>query len=80
LLVLVVLLAVIVSQAHFPSTHSEAKGFVNGKWFTGKEFEPKTFYTVEGYLAAQKPAGPVRMIDLRGGFVVPAFADADIHS
>jgi len=69
-----------VSQAQSPSATSEAKGFVNGRWFTGKDFESRTFYAVRGFLTARKPTGPVRMIDLQGGFVVPAFADAHTHS
>ena len=63
-----------------PPRGPEAQAFVNGKWFTGKDFQSGTFYAVDGNLTARKPDGPVRTIDLQGGFVVPAFADAHNHS
>jgi hypothetical protein len=59
---------------------SEAKAFVNGEWFTGKEFKSRTFYSVNGILTTRKPTGPVETVDLQGGFVVPAFGDAHNHS
>lgn len=70
----------IVSQAQSSSSSSGAKAFINGRWFTGKDFESGTFYTVNGFLTARKPTGLVRTIDLHSGFVVPAFADAHNHS
>ncbi len=69
-----------VSQARFSSPSSEAKAFVNGRWFTGKDFESTTFYAVDGFLTMRKPTGRLQTIDLHGGFVVPAFADAHNHS
>jgi imidazolonepropionase-like amidohydrolase len=59
---------------------SEAKAFVNGEWFTGKEFKSRTFYSVNGILTTRKPTGPAETVDLQGGFVVPAFGDAHNHS
>lgn len=69
-----------VSAIASPPRGPEAQAFVNGKWFTGKDFQSGTFYAVDGHLTARKPDGPVRTIDLQGGFVVPAFADAHNHS
>jgi len=81
LLVLVLVSSIaIVSQAQSSSSSSVAKAFINGRWFTGKDFESGTFYTVNGFLTARKPIGLVQTIDLNSGFVVPAFADAHIHS
>ena len=60
-------------------SNSEAKAFVNGNWFTGKGFQSTTFYAVNGILTNRKPAGPIEIVDLHGGFVVPAFGDAHSH-
>ena len=46
---------------------SDAKAFVNGKWFTGQDFESVTFYAVDGILTKRKPSGPVETVDLQGG-------------
>jgi len=56
-----------------------AKAFVNGQWFTGKDFQRTTFYAVDGILTRRKPAGTTETVDLQGGFVVPAFGDAHSH-
>ena len=58
---------------------SQSKAFINGNWFTGKDFRSTTFYSVGGFLTSQKPSGPLQTVDLHGGFVVPAFADAHNH-
>jgi len=52
---------------------------VNGKWFTGKEFQSTTFYAVNGILTKQRPTGLIGTVDLQAGYVVPAFADAHSH-
>jgi imidazolonepropionase-like amidohydrolase len=82
----IVLLLFLVSSSlliisNFGSSHSgsEAKAFVNGEWFNGKDFQTATFYTVNGILTKRKPDGPLERVDLQGGFVVPAFADAHNH-
>ncbi len=69
-----------VSELGSSPRDAEATAFVNGKWFTGQDFQRRTFYVVDGYLTSRKPPGPVQIIDLHQGFVVPAFADAHIHS
>ncbi|HVE56295.1 MAG TPA: amidohydrolase family protein [Pyrinomonadaceae bacterium] len=53
--------------------------FTNGKWFNGQQFVGKTFYCVNGILTKKKPAKIDETIDLKGGFVVPPFADAHCH-
>ena len=68
-----------VSRIESSPSGSEAKALVNGKWFTGKDFQRAVFYAVDGILTRQKPTGPIETVDLRGGFVVPAFADAHNH-
>ena len=53
--------------------------FRNGKWFDGRGFREKTFYSVAGRLTTTKPSRIDEMIDLSGGFVVPPFGDAHCH-
>lgn len=69
-----------VPQESPSSSQPEANAFVNGRWFTGHDFESRTFYAVDGFLTARRPLGAIKTIDVHGGFVVPAFADAHIHS
>lgn len=80
LVFVLVLTGGLISQEHTSSRRPEAEAFVNGRWFTGKDFENRTFYVVDSFFTARKPTGPMKTIDLHGGFVVPAFADAHIHS
>lgn len=53
--------------------------FRNGKWFDGKIFKRKTFYSVNGIFAAKRPAKIDEIIDLKNGFVIPPFAEAHTH-
>ena len=54
--------------------------FVNGQWFDGKGFKPKTFYSVGGLLTEKGPRQTDEVVDLAGGFVVPPFGDAHNHN
>jgi hypothetical protein len=62
-----------------PHADLAPKEFVNGKWFTGKDFRSKTFYSANGILTTRNPSGPVEAVDLQGGFVVAPFGDAHNH-
>lgn len=53
--------------------------FTNGNWFDGKTFKRKTFYSVNGILAAKRPAKIDETVDLKHGFVIPPFAEAHTH-
>jgi hypothetical protein len=69
----------VISKIGSSPSGSEAKVYVNGEWFNGRDFQSATFYSVNGILTKRKPNGPVETVDLEGGFVVPAFADAHNH-
>src|SRR5215470_3784303 len=71
--------SILVSEVGSPHSTSQAKAFVNAKWFTGREFQSTTFYAVNGILTKKKPTGPTETVDLQGGFVVPAFGEAHSH-
>jgi hypothetical protein len=51
-----------------------------GKWFNGREFAPKTLYSVGGILTSNRPGHVGSAVDLTGKFVVPPFADAHVHN
>jgi hypothetical protein len=51
-----------------------------GKWFDGRQFVPKKFYSVGGILTSNRPSHVDSAVDLTGKFVVPPFADAHVHN
>lgn len=51
-----------------------------GKWLDGREFVPKTFYSVGGILVSKRPGHVDIKVDLAGKFVIPPFADAHVHN
>jgi hypothetical protein len=53
---------------------------LNGKWFNGQSFEPRTLYSVDGRFTSTKPDRIDRTLDLTGFWIVPPFADAHNHS
>jgi imidazolonepropionase-like amidohydrolase len=52
---------------------------VNGYWFHAGSFRPDTFYAVSGTLTRRRPERLDTVIDLAGGYVVPAAGDAHQH-
>jgi hypothetical protein len=57
----------------------EAREFVHGQWWNGSSFKPRVFYSVNGILIAKRPPGKIEVVDLKGGYVVPALGDAHSH-
>lgn len=53
---------------------------VNGKWFNGHSFEPRTVYSVAGKFTSTKPDHTDRTLDLVGLWIIPPFADGHNHS
>jgi len=58
---------------------SKTYEFRNGRWFDGRTFRERIFYSLDGRLTIRKPPRIDEVIDLGGGFVVPPFADAHCH-
>ncbi|MEO8623963.1 MAG: amidohydrolase family protein [bacterium] len=52
----------------------------NGYWFNGTTFEQVTRYSVYGALSDRQPVPVDSVIDLEGGYVVPAFGEAHNHN
>jgi tetratricopeptide (TPR) repeat protein len=51
---------------------------VNGLWYDGKAFVPRTMYAVDNVFRTSYD-GEARVIDLAGKYVIPPFADAHNH-
>jgi hypothetical protein len=68
------------SQANSQTAGPQNIALVNGQWFNGKSFEPRTFYSVKGRFASKRPARVARTLDLAGRWIVPPFAEAHNHS
>jgi hypothetical protein len=66
------------SSGKQPSPHNY--GFINGRWFDGREFTSKTFYSVGGFLSSRRPQKIDSIIDLKGKYVVPPFGEAHNHN
>lgn len=52
----------------------------NGHWFDGHRFVADTRYSVYGAITDRRPEPVDSVIDLRGGYVVPAFGEAHNHN
>jgi cyclophilin family peptidyl-prolyl cis-trans isomerase len=52
----------------------------NGYWFNGYGFDAGTRYTVYGSVTKRQPVPVDSVIDLQGGYVVPAFGEAHNHN
>ena len=53
---------------------------VNGRWFNGHSFEPRTVYSVGGKFTSEKPERIDRTLDLTGLWIIPPYGDAHNHS
>ncbi|HVF38598.1 MAG TPA: amidohydrolase family protein [Gemmatimonadaceae bacterium] len=62
------------------TTDAPSVTLINGKWFDGTRFLEKTMYMSRGVFAAAPSGKPDSVIDLRGGYVVPPFAEAHNHN
>jgi imidazolonepropionase-like amidohydrolase len=49
-----------------------------GRWFDGRAFVPRAAWVAGGRFVAA-PTGPVEVMDIDGGFVVPAFGEGHTH-
>lgn len=62
-----------------PGTAAETVHYANALWFDGAAFAARDGYVRDGVFV-EAPAGePGETIDLEGGYVVPAFAEAHHH-
>lgn len=71
---LLVAMALLHPQSPEPNT-----ALVNGNWLNAGGFRPDTFYAVGQTLTRRRPERVDTVIDLAGGYVVPAAGDAHQH-
>lgn len=57
-----------------------AIAFTNGRWFNGRDFEPREMYAVNGVFQSRRPSAVDTTVDLQGGWVVPPFGEAHNHN
>lgn len=76
----VLVLVAVLSISAIDQDSSRIYKFENGNWFDGKRFEPGTFYSVHGVLSKNKPNTVDKVVDLKGGYVIPPFGDAHTHN
>jgi hypothetical protein len=62
-----------------PQSRAPSMALTNGRWLIADKFRLDTFYAVAGILTRQRPEPLDSVIDLHGGFVVPAAGDAHQH-
>jgi hypothetical protein len=67
--------AVRTSQVPAPSVTA----WTNAAWFDGAAFKRLTVYSIDDRLSLKPQAQIARTVDLGGGFVTPAFAEAHTH-
>jgi hypothetical protein len=83
LIVIVILLVTIFpARGQAAGAASERKNyeFAHGRWFNGRKFVVKKFYTVGGMLTSRRPSRVDSVIDLSGKYVVPPFGEAHNHN
>jgi imidazolonepropionase-like amidohydrolase len=73
------LLLVIAFMQSSMASDAPVISYENGKWWNGNVFEPGTRYVGSGVFVEGPTGAPNRTVDLRGAYVVPAFADAHNH-
>lgn len=76
-----VLLAVASCLPAAPHRRAPAIEYRNGHWFDGGRFVDRTMWVVGDRFSETAPAGAgnVSVVDLRGGFVVPPYAEGHNH-
>src|SRR5450631_108528 len=82
-LLLIVALSALANFAHANDRHIgpplPTYAFVNGRWWTGREYVSRIFYSINGELSARAPGVVDDVIDLHGGYVIPPLAEGHNH-
>ena len=80
LLVFVALLSACLGGPGDNTKTSNNYSFINGLWFNGSTFDHVDWYVVNGVLSQEQPKHLDSIIDLKGKFVIPPFAEAHNHN
>lgn len=54
--------------------------YENGQWYNGRDFETKTFYSVDGFFTADAPDSVITTYDLKNGYIIPPLGSAHNHN
>jgi hypothetical protein len=57
-----------------------ATAYINGYWFDGNHFSRRTVYVRDEILTFHRPSKVDATVDLKGGYVVPPFAESHNHN
>jgi hypothetical protein len=63
-----------------PESDQRSYAVVNGRWFDGRQFVPRSWWIAGGVLRASRPARVDSVIDLAGAYVIPPFGEAHNHN
>ncbi len=64
-----------------PTQAHDYRSYTNGKWWDGRAFVPRVFYSVDGVLHPNPvPTWKADEVDLAGGYVIPACGEAHNHA
>ncbi len=81
LLLLFSLLSAAPGQERAPAANAPHNyEFLNGRWFDDRMFVDRIFYSVHGVLSLKEPHQVDSVIDLKGKYVVPPYAEAHNHN
>jgi imidazolonepropionase-like amidohydrolase len=70
------LLCIVAAQSQeLPNTE-----LINGQWFNGQSFDPRTVYSMDGRFTFHRPSRIDRTVDLAGTWIVPPFGEAHSHT
>jgi hypothetical protein len=61
-------------------TPGNVTAWTNGLWFDGATFHKREMYSVNGRLTTKRPQTIDKEVDLKGGYVTPAFGEAHNHN
>lgn len=80
LLLLPTLMPALLARVPAGGTTGKILHFSGGRWFDGRAFVERTFYSVGGTLTSHRPKRVDSVIDLSGKFVIPPFGEAHNHN
>jgi hypothetical protein len=69
-----------IAESPAQTTDAPSVTLINGKWFDGSRFSERTMYMSRGVFTSAPSRQSDSVIDLRGGYVVPPFAEAHNHN
>ena len=76
---LLVVVASLACRAQPTATASDITEYRGGRWFDGERFVDKTMWVANDTFVESRPARVARVVDLKGGVVIPPYAEGHTH-